>query len=179
MLRSSSRSPRAALGVFMTVAVFLACGGERAAEAQAAGSAASGKPSIDECTLLTVEQVSAAVGWKVQKSGRVTTGLGCHYTGPRELSDLAAIIVSSGMAPMSNSREMAEWRRKQVKSGWEADFVIEPIEDLGMPAIQNSLRGAGIWGVEAWVRGRLLTVSTTAGLSAAKALAQAAAARLP
>ena len=177
MLRNSFLSSRAGLALFIAAAI-LACVTERTAQAQAAG-ATSGKSSIDECSLLTVEQVSAAVGWKVQKSGPVTSGRGCHYTGPREFADLAAIIVSSGMPPMSNSQQMAEWRRKQVKPGGDIEFVIEPIEDLGMPAIQNSIRGAGIWGVEASVRGRLLTVSTTAGLSAAKALARAAAARLP
>lgn len=163
--------------VTFAVVIALTTGGRRPVAAQAA--ATPPRTTIDECKLLTPDQVSSIVGWKVQKSGKVSSGIGCHYSGPNEISNVAAIVVSSGMPPMANSTKMAEWRRKQLKRGWEDDFVIEPIEDLGMPAIQNSLKGAGLWGVEVEVRGRLLTVSTTASLSAAKALARSAAARMP
>jgi hypothetical protein len=133
---------------------------------------------VDPCAVVTPEEVKAAVGWTVQKSQ--LNGAVCNFTGPNEFRDMAAVLVSAGMRTMASSEEMAKWRLDQTKGESYKDikFIIEPIPDLGVPAIRNEVEGAGIVGVESYVRGRLLTIST-ATLEGSKALTRSAIPRIP
>lgn len=177
------QSTRIMRGLALTALVsFAGCssGGTDSATKETAGAAQTASAAkVDPCTVVTPEEVEAAVGWKVQKTSPIPAG--CSFTGPNELQDIASVVVSSGMQAMSSSEEMAAWRKGQTKSSAYADikFIIEPISDLGVPAIRNQLEGVGgIVGVESYVRGRLLTVST-ATLEASKALTRSALARIP
>jgi Protein of unknown function (DUF3558) len=149
-----------------------------AKNADAPSTAAASK--LDPCKVVTPEEVEAAVGWKVQKSA-LNPGNVCNFTGPNELTDMVAVLVSAGMQTMSSSEEMANWRRAQTKGESYKDikFIIEPIPDLGVPAIRNELEGvSGLAGVESYVRGRLLTI-TTPTLEGSKALTRSAIKRIP
>lgn len=135
---------------------------------------------LDPCKVVTPEEVEAAVGWKVQKSALNPGGV-CNFTGPNELNDMVAVLISAGMRPMSSSEEMATWRRDQTKSNTYKDikFIIEPISDVGVPSIRNQIEGmTGLVGVESYVRGRLLTISAPT-LEGAKAITRSAIKRIP
>ena len=150
---------------------------DSAKNADAPSAAAASK--LDPCSVVTPEEVKAAVGWTVQKTQ--LNGAVCNFTGPNELNDMVAVLVSAGMKTMSSSEEMANWRRAQTKSNTYKDikFIIEPIPDLGVPAIRNQLEGLdGMVGVESYVRGRLLTI-TTPTLEGSKALTRSAIKRIP
>lgn len=169
---------------FVTLAAALTVAGcssgetaNSAKNADAPSTAAASK--LDPCSVVTPEEVKAAVGWTVQKSQ--LNGAVCNFTGPNELNDMVAVLISAGMQPMSSSEEMANWRRAQTKGESYKDikFIIEPIPDLGVPAIRNELEGvSGMAGVESYVRGRLLTI-TTPTLEGSKALTRSAIKRIP
>jgi hypothetical protein len=170
--------------VLCTLLLIVACSdGENAntaTTAAATGQKSAAPASIDACALLTGAEVEAAVGWKVAKTVPMTHTTGCNYMHENELENVA-VIVSSGMQTMSNSEQMAEWRTAQAKGKSYSDikFVINPINDLGVPAIENRIEGmTGMVGVESYVRGRLLTLTATS-LEASKTLSRAAIARLP
>lgn len=151
-----------------------------AATAAPTAQKAAAPVNIDACTLLTSEEVQAAVGWKVAKTIPMTNTTGCNYMHENELENVA-VIVSAGMQTMASSEQMAEWRIAQTKGKSYSDikFVINPITDLGVPAIENRIEGmTGLVGVESYVRGRLLTLTATS-LEASKTLSRAAISRLP
>jgi hypothetical protein len=179
----SSQPTRITRFVALTSAVILVgCANpdaDVAAQSTAAATRTAAASKVDPCTVVTPEEVEAAVGWKVQKFAP-NPGAGCHYTGPNELTNIVSVIVSAGMQPMSSSEAMAAWRLSQTKQKSYADikFIIEPISDVGVPAIRNEVEGAGIVGVESYVRGRLLTISTPT-LEAGKALTRSAIKRIP
>ncbi len=172
------------LGAFLSFCLAAACGGGEAPKAGMSAAsqteAPKASPKIDPCSLLTNEEVEAAVGWKPVKAepssyGGVET---CNFYGPKDLTQNVSLVVSPGMPKVASSVEMAQWRKKQTEGYGDFKFVIEPIEGLGVPAILNQVEGSGLATIEAAAKGVLLDVSTS-NLEHSKALTAKALARLP
>jgi hypothetical protein len=173
----------ARLGTLVSLAV--ACGGGAESPKTTTTSAATqpetkAAPKIEACSLLTVEEIEAVVGWKSAKAEPSLYGgtAVCNFSGPQGLSQIVSLLVAPGMPKVANSAEMAEWRKEQTEGYGDVKFVIEPVEGLGVPAIRNEIEGAGLVTIEAAVKGVLLDVSTSS-LDQAKALTAKAIARVP
>jgi len=168
----------AQLSAVLSLGLAAACGGGGEAP-KAAASAASqpepGKaaPKIDACSLLTPEEIEAAVGWKSVKAEPSTYGgtAVCNFYGPNGMSQSVSLVVAPGMPTVASSTEMAQWRKKQTEGYGDIKFIIEPVEGLGVPAIRNEIgQVPGMAAIEAAVKGVLLDV-TSSTLEEAKALA--------
>lgn len=136
----------------------LGCGEGKAEQKKAPEQAAAAQTNFDPCALLTSEEIKSATGWapdSSQKKPYGNTG-SCIYYGPNALMDNVSILVGAGMPDMSDSRKLAEWRRKQYAEYKVPNATVEPIEDLGVPAIRNEF---GVKGVEMVVGKQLVTVS--------------------
>jgi hypothetical protein len=173
------------LVAFLTLSFAVACGGSEAPKAAAMSAASHAEtpkntPGIDPCSLLTAEEIQAAVGWKPVKAEPSSYGgvAVCNYYGPKGMSQNVSLLVAPGMPKVANSAEMAEWRKKQTGGYGDVKFVIEPVEGLGVPAIRNEVEGAGLATIEAAAKGVLLDVSTP-NLEQSKALVAKALPRLP
>jgi hypothetical protein len=173
------------LGALLTFCLAAACGGGDAPKAAAMSPASQAEtprttPGIDPCSLLTAEEIEAAVGWKPVKTEPGSYGgvAVCNYYGPKGMSQNVSLLVAPGMPKVANSAEMAEWRKKQTGGYGDVKFVIEPVEGLGVPAIRNEVEGAGLATIEAAAKGVLLDVSTP-NLEQSKALVAKALPRLP
>lgn len=168
----------AALGVLVSTA----CSGDNDAAnaAQVKVPAAQvARPDVDPCTLLTPAEVEKATGWKVEKSEKNKYSGGCDFTGPNWMVDIVHVSLhgTAGMTPLTTSAAMAKWRQDQLKKDPDVKLVIEPIDDVGTPAIRNDFGGSPAI-IESFVRGRLLIVSSPK-LDATKALLRVAASRVP
>jgi hypothetical protein len=176
----------AQLGAIVTVYLVSACGSGDEPPKTATSSPtersepAKATPKIDACSLLTPEEIEAAVGWKSTKAEPSAYGgtAVCNFYGPQGMSQSVSVLVAPGMPKVANSSEMAAWRKEQTEGYGDVKFVIEPIEGLGVPAIRNEIEGAGLSTIEAAAKGVLLDVSTSK-LEHSKALSAKALARLP
>jgi hypothetical protein len=173
------------LGAFLSFCLAAAFGGGDAPKAAAMSGVSQpevskASPKIDPCSLLTAEEIEAAVGWKPVKAEPNSYGgvEACNFYGPKGLSQSVSLAVAPGMPKVASSAEMAQWRKKQTEGYGDIKFVIEPIEGLGVPAIRNEVEGAGLATVEAAAKGVLLDVSTS-NLEHSKALTAKALPRLP
>jgi len=174
----------ARFGVFLAFCLAVACGGGEVPKAAAMSAVSQAEPpktapSVDPCSLLTAEEIEAAVGWKPVKAEPSSYGgvAVCNYYGPKGMTQTVSLLVAPGMPKVATSAEMAEWRRKQTGGYGDVKFVIEPVEGLGVPAIRNEVEGAGLATIEAAAKGVLLDVSTT-NLEQSKALVAKALPRL-
>ena len=177
----------AQLSAVLSLGLAAACGGGGEPSKSIAASAASqpepGKPApkIDACSLLTAEEIEAAVGWKSAKAEPSSYGgtAVCNFSGPKGMSQSVSLLVAPGMPNVASSTEMAQWRRQQTKGYGDIKFIIEPVEGLGVPAIRNEIGEVpGSATIEAAANGVLLDVTSTT-LDEAKALAAKAIKRLP
>ena len=133
-------------------------GDEATGQGKVATKGAAAQSSFDPCTLLTYDEIKSAVGWKpdsATKKGYGTTGT-CTYHGPNAMLQNVAVMVGQGLADMSDSKKMAAWRAKQYVDNKITDAIVEPIGDLGVPAIRNEF---GVVSVEMAVGTQLLTVT--------------------
>ena len=136
----------------------LGCGDGKAEQKKAPEQAAAAQTNFDPCALLTADEIKSAAGWapdSSQKKPYGSTG-SCTYFGPNALTQNVAILVGQGMPEMSDSRKLADWRRKQYADYKVTNATVEPIDDLGVPAIRNEF---GVEGVEMVVGKQLVTVS--------------------
>jgi len=166
------------LSAVLALGLAAACGGGTEAPKTAAASAA---PKIDACSLLTAEEIEAAVGWKPVKAEPSSYGgtAVCNFYGPKGMSQSVSLLVAPGMPTVASSAEMAQWRKKQTEGYGDIKFIIEPVEGLGVPAIRNEVgQVPGLATIEVAVKGVLLDV-TSSTLEEVKALAARAIARLP
>jgi hypothetical protein len=152
-------SMRTALAMTSLVSLMtLGCGDKKAEQQKAPDQAATAQTNFDPCALLTSEEIKSAAGWapdSSQKKPYGNTG-SCTYFGPNAMLQNVAILVGQGMPDMSDSRKLADWRRKQYADYKVTNATVEPIEDLGVPAIRNEF---GVEGVEMVVGKQLVTVS--------------------
>jgi hypothetical protein len=151
----------------------------RAKPSTAPAAAEAQQQSVDVCSLLTNEEITAVTGAKVaeikaESHGAVGT---CNYQAPNELLPVVSLVLAPNMPRVSSSKQMAEWRSKQGGSFGDIKLIIEPIEGLGVPAIRNQVEGVDLVTVEAAAKGKLLDV-TTSSLERSKALATKALVRL-
>jgi hypothetical protein len=177
----------AQLSAVLSLGLAVACGGGGEAP-KAAGASAESEPEpakavskIDACSLLTPEEIEAAVGWKSVKADPSTYGgtAVCNFYGPKGMSQSVSVVVAPGMPRVASSTEMAQWRKKQTEGYGDIKFIIEPVEGLGVPAIRNEVgQVPGLATIEAAVKGVLLDV-TSSTLGEAKALAVKAIPRVP
>lgn len=170
--------PAFAMTSFFTLAV-LGCGGsEQTDQAQAPPEAAVAQTDFDPCALLTFDEISTTVGWKPDSSVKKaygTTG-NCTYHGPNPYTQVVSVLVGQGMPDMSDSRKMADWRTAQYKESKVPDFIVEPVEGLGIPAIRNEF---GMAAVEMAVKDQLVSVtSLSAPYDQVRKLAEFVAARV-
>jgi hypothetical protein len=138
-------------------------------------------PKIDACSLLTAEEIEAAVGWKSAKAEPSSYGgtAVCNFSGPEGMSQSLSLLVAPGMPNVASSTEMARWRTQQTKGYGDIKFIVEPVEGLGVPAIRNEIGEVpGSATIEAAANGVLLDV-TSSTMEEAKALAAKAIKRLP
>jgi len=183
------------------VAVWLlaACGGQDTPppavaedEPAATASARPASGSFDPCTLLTKEEVAAAVGWQPVKVESVPweDGMGkCQFAGgksglmpPQELE--AGILKCPTNMPcyedlpnFASSKELAAWRTKLYEgSPYAGVATITPLEGMRVPAIDHDM---GVHAIEMYIaRNRLAYVQTWAGADTARALAEKVLARI-
>jgi hypothetical protein len=73
---------------------------------------------------------------------------------------------------------MADWRSQQLKRHPDIKVVIKPVEGLGVPAISSQVEGTETPTLEAYAKGKLLSLAGPS-LEVSKTLAAKAIARLP
>jgi uncharacterized protein DUF3558 len=177
----------ASLSAALCLGLAAACGGGGEASKSSAVSAGSRPepakpaPKLDACSLLTAEEIEAAVGWKSAKAEPSSYGgtAVCNFSGPKGVSQSLSLLVAPGMPNVASSTEMAQWRRQQTKGYGDIKFIIEPVEGLGVPAIRNEVGEVpGMATIEAAANGVLLDV-TSSTMEEAKVLAAKAIKRLP
>ncbi len=172
------------LGALLSLSLGASCGGGNESSKTSATSAAArsepAKSKIDACSLLTAEEIEAAVGWKSVKAEPSSYGgtAVCNFYGPQGMAQSVSLLVAPGMPKVANSSEMAAWRKEQTEGYGDIKFIIEPVEGLGVPAIRNEVEGTQLATIESAVKGVLLDV-TTANLEHSKALTKNALPRLP
>lgn len=164
---------RSALAISVILPTFaVACGGGSSEQAKAPEQAdAVAASDFDPCALLTSEEIQTTLGWatdSTQKKAYSTTG-NCTYFGPGGMTEQISLLVGQGMPDMSDARKMADWRMKQYVDYGVKDAVVEPIEDLGVPAIRNEF---GITAIEMAVGQQLVTISAVADFEKVKAIAR-------
>lgn len=151
--------PFIAMASLLSLAI-LGCGGsEQTDHAEPQGDTAAAQTDFDPCALLTFDEITSAVGWTPDSSAKKaygTTG-NCTYYGPNPYTQVVAVLVGQGMPDMSDSKKMADWRSAQYKDSKVADFTVEPVEGLGVPAIRNEF---GVVAVEMAVKDQLVSVSS-------------------
>ena len=141
-------------------------------------TAQAGKAKIDPCALLTKAEVESATGWKVSRSGLSKSTGACEYFGPNDMLDVVTVAVLPGPRAVATSNDLATWRKGQIGPKNEAGLVIQPILDVGVPAIRNDFGAADFVVIEAWVRMLLVDVGSQ-NLAAGKAMVRAAVKRMP
>jgi len=153
----SMRTTFAMTGLFSLLT--LGCGEGKADQKKVPEqAAAAATTSLDVCALLTSEEIKSTAGWAPDSNTKKPYGNtgSCTYYGPNALTQNVAILIGQGMPDMSDSRKLADWRRKQYADYKVTNATVEPIEDLGVPAIRNEF---GVEGVEMVVGKQLVTVS--------------------
>ena len=167
----------------LLVAMLLAaCGGGDSSSRSETGSVSAGAADdqdVDACSLLTSDEIQAAMGWTPDTSsgksyGTTTT---CAYHGKDAVKQSVVLVLARPAPKVSTSAELAERRNEQAKRQPDIKMVITPLEGLGVPAVRSELEGSPQPTIEAVVGGRLLGV-TTSDFEASKALVPKAAARL-
>jgi hypothetical protein len=163
-----AHSSALAVAALTTLSALIGCGGSKpqpdaaATTAQAAPSAGS----FDPCSLLTVDEVQAAVGWAVVKATPYVTGDRghCVYQGEKGKTVLPPEEVEAGVIPcwfnfpcasdmprnFGSSAALVAYRKKLYEgSAYNLDPEITPIEDLGVPALMHEL--ATLYSMEMWL----------------------------
>lgn len=153
--------PAFAVTSLLTFALFAGCGGSEQTDQTQAPPEAAAQTDFDPCALLTFDEISETVGWKPDSSVKKaygTTG-NCTYHGPNAYTQVVAVLVGQGMPDMSDSRKMADWRSAQYKESKVpvTEFIVEPVEGLGVPAIRNEF---GSVAIEMAVKDQLVSVSS-------------------
>lgn len=189
--RAPLRQPGALIALALLTAV-TACAGsdsspprDDAAQTQAATTT---RDSFDPCSLVTTEEVAAAVGWQPTRVKPVTGGGGvgfCDYETADSLASTGTVQkveVGIGKCPYNipcyedlpkfkSSQELAEYRRKGYTGSYEGVAKVEPLEGWGMPAIHQDM--LGVHSVELYVgHNRLAYVFTYTNFDVAKGLAE-------
>lgn len=157
----SARSPYGSLACWIGVGALLlvgACGGGNQgappAESTTSGGQQAASEAFDPCALLTASEIEAALGWTPSKTAPYAqqnkTGH-CVYTGrPEKAEDLdagigvcASGLPCSSLPDFASSDELVEYLKKgyQEMSSSGPNPTIEPIADLGVPAIRQELLG--------------------------------------
>jgi hypothetical protein len=159
-----------AISALLSLAAF-GCAAEQEDQPGGTAEAAVAQTDFDPCALLTFVEISATVGWKPDSSVKKTYGTtgNCTYHGPNAYTQVVSVLVGQGMPDMSDSRKMADWRSAQYKESNVSDFIVEPVEGLGVPAIRNEF---GVVAIEMAVRDQLVSVtSLTASFDQVRKLA--------
>jgi hypothetical protein len=159
-----------------------ACGGGNETPNAAAATPAvaqTGKPKIDPCALLTEAEVESATGWKVSRSAISKMTGACEFFGPNDMLDVVTVSVVAAPNGVATSDDLAAWRKGQIGPKNEAGLVIQPVVDVGVPAIRNDFGTADFVVIEAWVQGGLMVDIGARNLGAAKAMVRAAVKRMP
>lgn len=191
--------PRAMPGALALLSITLtaACGGGAAPKAEAdsaaAGTSASVGSGFDPCTLLTSEEVEAAMGWAVAKTTPYANGDRghCVYESARGNTVLPPEQVDAGVIPcwtnfpcqsdapdqFASSAALVSYRLKLYQGGsMPLDPAITPIDGLGAPALMHEL--ATQYTMEAWLgHQKLAYVSVWDSESAARSLGEKVLAR--
>lgn len=179
----------------MRLATFLllagACAGRESPPAQeAAAPPAAAASGIDPCSILTAEEIQAAVGWAVARSEpRSGTGYAnCTWSSDKGTTAMPPETVEAGLIPcftnfpcttvdmpkqFASSAAMAEFRRGLYQgTSYEAmNPTVEPVEGLGVPAIIHEL--GGLYSMEAFLgEGRMAFVTLWTGADAARSLGE-------
>ena len=141
-------------------------------------NAQTGKPKIDPCALLTSAEIESATGWKVTRSGWNKSTGACEFFGPNDMRDVVTVALLPGPRAVATSDDLAAWRKGQIGPRNEAGLVIQPLPDVGVPAIRNDFGTADFVVIEAWVRMLLVDVGSQ-NLAATKAMVRAAVKRMP
>lgn len=165
-----------------------ACGGKPDAPAPPPPPAAA---AFDHCTLLTADEIQAALGWRPTEVTPISANNAghCKYqANPTAVPAPQTVRAGIGVCPtnmpctelpdFATSAELAAYRKKGYEGGGMAglDPVIEAIEGMGVPAIRHEL--AGLQAIEMVIGGkRLAYVETWGSAEVAKALAEKVLAR--
>jgi hypothetical protein len=181
----------------VSAAAFAAsCGGgsdtQPAADGAGQPAAATSAGSFDPCALLTVEEVSAAVGWQpttvvpsTQGDGMGTCayGTGDNLAMPPQKVEVGVLKCPynvpcyEDMPDFGSSQELVEYRMKAYEGAYAGAATVEPLDGLGMPAIHQDM--LGLHSVEMYVaRNRLAYVTTFTNAEVARALAEKVLARI-
>ena len=186
--------------VALLAGLLLGCGGKDAAPADSAAAAAAVPTagSFDPCTLLTQEEVQAALGWAVAQATPSARGnLGsCAYKSeksntvvPFEQLDVGITSCFTNLAcstfdmpkAFGSSEAMVEARKKAYEESGNAQYLemvtITPVEGLGVPAIMHDM--ATLLTLEmSMADGRLAYVSSWGSAEATRSLAEKMLARV-
>jgi hypothetical protein len=175
-----SRLMMPGLVAFALFAAGACSGGQDNADAAAGTTPSSAQtaPKIDPCALLTTADVESATAWKVTKSGLSKLTGACEFFGPNDVLDIVTVSVVAGPSPVATSADLAAWRKSQIGPKNEAGLVIQPVDDVGVPAIRNDFGAPDFVVIEAWVRGLMVDIGSH-NLDAAKAMVRAAVKRMP
>lgn len=162
------------------------CGGSKSESTPPGAGAVAATPSFEPCSVLTAAEIEATVGWKVVSSRPIPQGaIGyCIYSGPDETAATGPQKVQAGIGAcptnmpctelpaFGSAAELVAFRRKgyEGKDLGGLGATIEPIEDLGVPAIRHEL--GGLEAVEMSLgAGRLAFVETWGTAAVARDLA--------
>lgn len=156
-----TRSLLSGLSSVLLLGLLVACGGRaEAPPADSAAAAPAATSSFDPCTLLTAEEVQAAVGWAVAETTPYPSGDGgrCVYKGadatglpPQSVDAGVSVCLSNfpctgeeGWAQLlSSSAVMADYLRNKFK-GTSAEALepkVDAVEGLGVPATMLEMAG--------------------------------------
>lgn len=170
-----------ALAVLLLVAAACDSGNKGAnptASAPVPQASAPAGDAFDPCSLLTVAEIEAVLGWKVAKMEPKRYGAtgNCTYTSAnpygKDGMQQVTLLVGQGMPDMSSASAMAQWRLKQYEGPSYKDIgaIVEPIEGLGVAAIRNEV--GGLLTLEMAVGKQLVSVGVFGSLEQARALGE-------
>jgi hypothetical protein len=175
-----AHSSALAVAALTTLSALIGCGGSKpqSATATATGQAASSVGSFDPCSLLTKDEVKAAVGWTVMTATPYVTGDRghCVYRGEKGKTVLPPEEVEAGVIPcwpnfpcasdmpkeFGSSAALVAYRTKLYEgNSFNLDPKIAPIEGLGVPALMHEL--ATLYSMEMWLGSQKLAYVTVWG----------------
>jgi hypothetical protein len=189
-----TRALSSGLSPVLLLGLLVGCGGRaEAPPADSAAAAPAATSSFDPCTLLTAEEVQAAVGWAVAETTPYPRGDGgrCVYKGDATALPLqsveAGVSVCLSNFPctgeegwgslLSTSTAMADYIRNQYKgTGGETFAKLEAAEGLGVPAAMQELAGQYTLEMVLGDR-RIASASTWVSAEATRSLAEKVLAR--
>lgn len=177
------------------VTMLAACGGgpdAQAAADDAAQAQAAADDSFDPCSLVTREEVAAALGWQPTSvtPSKGEGGIGTCYYGTADSLAMPPQKVEVGIQKcpfnipcyedlprFDSGEELAEYRLKAYEGAYAGAAKVEPLDGFGVPAIHQDM--LGLHSVELYVGpNRLAYVTTFTNFDIAKGLAEKLMARI-